>query len=145
VYNAAVLASNLTRNGLVMDWGRSGASGTFVLRTDNKRMFHGGREVGGVAVGSLIVLSDFALVGETTIEHHELIHVQQYMFLDEAIGRPIEEYLRRRVPGARWIPRWIELGVVPLAMAGLDQAIFGADSPFYRLIESEAEMVAGCC
>lgn len=143
-YNAVVLAGNMARDGLVMDWGRTGATGTFVMRTDNQRIFRNGRELGGVAVGSLIVLSDFA-ASNPDLSHHEVIHVHQYLFLDEAIGRPIEEYLRRRVPLARWIPRWLELGVVPVAFAALDQAIFGADSPLYRLIESEAEQVAGCC
>jgi hypothetical protein len=142
-YNVAVLARNLARPGLVMDWGRTGSSGTFVLRTDDRRIWDDDREYAGVAVGSLIVLSEFSANRQVT--HHELIHVHQYLFVDEAIGRPIEQYLRRRVPGARWLPRWIELGIVTPALGALDQGIFGRDGLAIRLGESEAEMVAGCC
>ncbi len=142
-YNVAVLARNLARPGLVMDWGRTGSSGTFVLRTEDRRIWDDDREYAGVAVGSLIVLSEFSANRQVT--HHELIHVHQYLYVDEAIGRPVEQYLRRRVPGARWLPRWIELGIVTPALGALDQGIFGRGGLAIRLGESEAEMVAGCC
>jgi hypothetical protein len=143
-YEAVVLAHNLARSGLVMDWGSTGSSGTFVLRTDNRHIWADDRELGGVAIGSLIVMSAFASDPPRTA-HHELVHVHQYSFVDEAVGRPIEEYLRRRVPGARWLPRWLELGIVTPALGTLEYAIFGRNGPVIRLGESEAEMVAGCC
>jgi hypothetical protein len=143
-YETVVLAHNLGRSGLVMDWGRTASSGAFVLRADNRHILHGDREVGGLAMGSLIVLSGFTSDPSRTA-HHELIHVHQHLFLDEAVSRPIEEYLRRRVPGARWVPRWLELGIVTPALGTLEYAIFGRDGPVTRLVESEAEMVAGCC
>lgn len=143
-YDAVVLAHNLARPGLLMDWGRTGSSGAFVLRTDNKHLWDDNRELNGLAVGSLIVMSAFSTDPPRTA-HHELVHVHQYMFLDEAIGRPIEEYLRRRIPLARRLPRWLELGVVAPALGAMEYWIFGSDGPVYRLVESEAEMVAGCC
>jgi hypothetical protein len=139
-YDAVVLARNLARPGLVMDWGRTASSGTFVLRTDNRRIRSGDREYGGVAVGSLIVMSDFTTDPARTARH-ELVHVHQYWFVDEALGRPVEEYLRRRVPVARRLPRWLELGIVPPALGMLEQSIFGRDRPVIRLGESEAEML----
>ena len=143
-YDAVVLAHNLARPGLLMDWGRTGSSGAFVLRTDNKHLWDDDQELNGVAVGSLIVMSAFSTDPPRTA-HHELVHVHQYMFLDEAIGRPIEEYLRRRIPLARRLPRWLELGVVAPTLGAMEYWIFGRDGPVYRLVESEAEMVAGCC
>jgi hypothetical protein len=143
-YDAVVLAHNLARSGLLMDWGRTGSSGAFVLRTDNKHLWDDDRELNGLALGSLIIMSAFSTDPPLTA-HHELIHVHQYMFLDEAIGRPIEEYLRRRIPLARRLPRWLELGVIPPALGAMEYWIFGRNGPVYRLVESEAEMVAGCC
>jgi len=140
-YDAAVLARNLPRSGLVVDWGRTASSGTFVLRTDNRRIWSDDREVGGVAVGSLAVISDF-FPDRSRITRHELVHVHQYWFADEAIGRPIEEYLRRVVPGAARLPRWLELGVVPAALAGLEGLIFRGDGPLHRLAESEADLLS---
>jgi hypothetical protein len=143
-YETVVLAHNLARSGLVMDWGRTASSGAFVLRADNRHVWDDGRELGGLAIGSLIVMSAFASDPPRTA-HHELVHVHQYLFVDEAVSRPIEEYLRRRVPGARRLPRWLELGVITPALGTLEYAIFGRDGPVIRLGESEAEMVAGCC
>jgi hypothetical protein len=140
-HNAVVLAGNLARDGLVMDWARTGSSGTFVLRSDNRHIVSGGREVEGLANASVIVMSDFAADPDQT-ERHEVVHVHQYWFIDEAVGRPIEEYLRRAIPGARRIPRWLELGVVPPALAIIERSLFGRDGPVYRLIESEAEMLS---
>lgn len=144
-YDAAVLARNLTRPGLVMDWGRTASSGTFVLRTDNRRiLWDGEREAHGVAVGSLIVMSAFSDDPARTARH-ELVHVHQYWFVDEAFGRPVEEYMRRVVPLARRLPRWLELGIGPLALGLLERSIFGREGPAFRLREAEADMLDECC
>jgi hypothetical protein len=140
-YNTVALAHNLARPGLVMDWGRTASSGTFVLRADNRRILAGDRELGGLAIGNLYVITGFPSDPERT-ERHELIHVHQYLFVDEAIGRPVEEYLRRIVPLARHLPRWLELGIVPPALAALELSIFGGEGPVTRLGESEADMVS---
>jgi hypothetical protein len=143
-YEAVVLAGNLARPGLVMDWGRTSSSGTVVLRTGGRRIVRSGREFHGLAVGPLFIVSDLATDPAQTAKH-ELVHVHQYWFLDEAIGRPVEEYLRRVVPMARRVPRWLELGVVPLGLATLEEWIFGREGPVYRLAEWEADAVAQCC
>jgi hypothetical protein len=138
--DAVVLTRNLARPGLVMDWGRTASNGTFVFLTENKRIRFEGREVDGVAAGSTIVISAFA-TQPTRTTRHELTHVHQNFFLEEAWGRPAEEYLRRRVPGARRLPRWLELGIVSPALGMLEQGLFGGDGPMRRLKESEATML----
>lgn len=143
-YEAVVLAGNLTRPGLAMDWGRTASTGTFVLRTDNRRIRVDDHEAYGVAVGSLIVMSAFSDDPARTAKH-ELVHVHQYLFLDEALGRPVEEYLRRIVPMARRLPRWLELGIVPRGLGLLERSFFGRDGPVFRLAESEADMLEQCC
>ena len=140
-FDAGVLARNLARPGLVMDWGHTASSGTFVLRTDNRRIVSGDREIGGAALGSLILMSDFVTDPASTAKH-ELVHVHQYWFLDGVLGRPVEEYLRRRVPLARQLPRWLELGVVVPGLRMAEQSIFGRDGPMKRLAESEAHMLS---
>lgn len=94
----------------------------------------------GVAHASTIVVSAFSGDPSRTARH-EFVHVQQYWFLEEALGRPIEGYLRTRIPGGRRIPRWLELGIVPPAIGWMEWAIFGRDGPVYRLVQAEAEML----
>jgi hypothetical protein len=139
--DAVVLVHTLSRSGLAIDWGRSASSGTPVFLTENRHIRFADRDAHGIAAGSIIVLSAFATQPARTMKH-ELTHVHQNFFLDEAWGRPMEEYLRRRVSGARRLPRWLELGIVPPALGMLEQSVFGRDGPVRRLKESEAEMVA---
>lgn len=139
--DAVVLTRNLMRPGLVMDWGRTASSGTVVLLTENRRIRFTDREVQGLAAGSTIVISAYSTDPAWTTRH-ELTHVHQNFFLEEAWGRPAEDYLRRRVPVARRLPRWLELGVVSSALSMLEQGVFGRDGPMRRLKESEADMLA---
>jgi hypothetical protein len=140
-YETGELARNLARSGMALDWEHSASSGTFafVTRGTHIRM-PDGKLVQGVAAGSLVVISAFA-ADPSRVRRHEFVHVQQYWFLDEALGRPIEGYLRTRIPGGRRIPRWLELGVVPPALGWMEIALFGHDGPVRRLVESEAEML----
>jgi hypothetical protein len=138
VTDAFVLTRNFARPGLVMDWGRTAANGTFTFMTDNRQIRVDDREVDGVAALSTIVISGFTNDLQR-ITRHELTHVHQYFFLEEAWGRPVEDYLRRKVPIARRIPRWLELGIGSPALAILERSMFGPDGPLRRLKESEAE------
>jgi hypothetical protein len=136
-----VLARNLARSGMALDWERSASSGTFVFVTrDTYIRMPDGRLAQGVTIGSTVVISALA-VDPSRIARHEFVHVQQLWFLEEALGRPIEGYLRTRIPGGRRIPRWLELGIVPPALEWVEWAIFGRDGPVRRLAESEAEML----
>jgi hypothetical protein len=140
-FETAVLARNLARSGMELDWERSASSGTFVFVTRGTHIrMPDGKLVQGVANAPLVVISAFSADPSRTARH-EFVHVQQQWFLDEAWGRPIEGYLRRRIPGGRHIPRWLELGIVPPALELMEGAIFGRDGPIRRLAESEAEML----
>ena len=134
---AVVLTRNLARPGLVIDWGRTASTGTFAFLTDGRRIMHGDREVGGAAIGPIILISGFSAYPARTTRH-ELVHAHQYWFVDAAFGLPVEEYLRARIPGGTRLPRWLELGIVPPALEVLEQALFGRDGPVRRLGESEA-------
>lgn len=141
VYETGVLARNLARSGMGLDWEHSASSGTFVFVTRGTHIrMPDGKLVQGVAHGSNIVISAFSADPSRTARH-EFVHVQQQRFLDEAWGRPIEGYLRTRIPGGRRIPRWLELGIVPPALEFMEVAVFGRDGPVRRLAESEAQML----
>jgi hypothetical protein len=136
-----VLAGSLARSGMALDWERSASSGTFVFVTQGRQIRRpDGKLLHGVATASTIVISAFSTDPSRTARH-EFVHVQQYWFLAEAWGRPIEDNLRTRIPGGRRIPRWLELGVVPAALQWTESAAFGRDGPVRRLAESEAEML----
>jgi hypothetical protein len=140
-FETGVLARNLAREGMVLDWDLSASSGAFAFVTRNRHIrMPGGELAQGVARAPTIVVSTFSTDRARTTRH-EFVHVQQQWFLDEAWGRPVESYLRARIPGGRRIPRWLELGVVPLAFVWVEAALFGSDGPVRRLAESEAEML----
>ena len=138
---AAVLARNLARSGMALDWDRSASSGTFVFVTRGTyvRMSDGTLQH-GVTIGSTVVISSLA-TDIPLIERHESVHVQQLGFLQDAVGRPIEDYLRTRIPGGRRIPRWLEVGIVPVALEFAESATFGSNGPVRRLGESEADIL----
>jgi hypothetical protein len=141
VVQTGVLARNLARSGMALDWERSASCGTFVFVTQRKAIrATDGKLLDGITIASMIVISARSS-DPSRIARHEFVHVQQLWLLDEAWGRPIEGYLRTRIPGGRRIPRWIELGVVPPALEWMESAIFGSNGPVRRLGESEAEML----
>jgi hypothetical protein len=140
-FETGVLARNLARRGMRLDWEESAASGTFTFVTQDRHIrMPDGDLVQGVAAASTIVISAFSADRSRTARH-EFAHVQQHWFMQETWGRPVEDYLRARVPGLRRIPKWLELGVVPPTVAVLEAAIWGSDGPLLRLQESEAGML----
>jgi hypothetical protein len=141
VFETGILARSLARDGMAVDWDLSASTGTFAFVTRNRHIrMPDGELVQGVASAPTIVVSTFSTDQSRTVRH-EFVHVQQQWFLDEAWGRPIERYLRARIPGGARIPRWLEIGVVPVAFVWVETALFGSDGPVRRLAESEAEML----
>lgn len=135
-YESADLASALTHRGLRVDWGRTASSGTFVLIAPRKLITIGvGDTAYGVAIGSTVVLSIYGQTRETL--RHELVHVQQHAFIQEAWGRPTEEPLRARSRYARWLPSWLEVGVVAPLIGVADERAFGREG-LVKLMQSEA-------
>ena len=140
-FETGVLAGNLARRGMELDWEESASIGTFAFVTKGTLIrTSDGKVVQGVTTAPVVVISSLSS-DPSRLARHEFVHVQQQRFLDEAWGRPIEGYLRTRIPGGRRIPRWLELGIVSPALQLMEVAISGHDGPVRRLVESEAQML----
>jgi hypothetical protein len=140
-FETGVLARNLARRGMELDWRESASMGTFAFVTKGTLIrMSDGKLVEGVTTAPVVVISSLS-ADPSRIARHEFVHVQQQRFLDEAWGRPIEDYLRKRIPGGPRIPRWLELGIVSPGLELMEIAIFGRDGPARRLAESEARML----
>ena len=70
---------------------------------------------------------------------HEVVHVRQHWFLDETVSRPIESWLRGRLPLVRRLPAWIEFGIVVPTIESIEGRTFRPDGPIRRWREVEAE------
>jgi hypothetical protein len=138
-YEAFIAARQFTREGVAIDWSRTTASGALVFVTRNRYItVDKGDTVGGIAIGSSIVLDGYQRDPES-IMAHEIVHTHQHWFGQEAIARPLETYLRQRLPGARLLPSWLELGVLPPLAWMVERSIHsGRSAPISRLVESEA-------
>ena len=127
-----------TRN-LAFDARRSLRAGGFVFETRRRMIVSHGDPMGGVALGSTFVISQYASNPDRT-SRHETVHLRQFQFFEEALGRPIERGVRSwRM--LRWIPSWVEVGGFGPGMLSLDHALFGGDSPVYRHMETEADLL----
>lgn len=139
-YDALVLGRNLLRDGIDIDWARSAGSGTFVFVTENKLITTtSGDTLNGVASASSVVLSAFTKDLSRTLKH-EMIHVQQYHFVEETWGQPIENSLRKRIVFAKRLPSWLEVGVATPIILKLDGRLARHEKGLLRrLQEAEAE------
>lgn len=139
LYDAVVLGQLLAFDGMRFDGRRSLATGMPAFDVGDARIFRDGDELLGVTFGPAFAMSTIGETGRTVA--HEAVHVQQYWFASETVGRPIEEYVRRRIPAARYIPGWLELGVVTWAARAAEYSILRGGG-WSRLIEAEAESLA---
>jgi hypothetical protein len=139
-FETIVLASDLTRRGLRVDWGRTATSGTFVLVAPKKLITIGvGDTVAGLTIGSTVILSAYGQNEEML--RHEMVHVQQQAFTQESWGRPVEESLRAHNRFVKRLPSWIEIGVVTPLLQVADYRAFGRTGGFKELMESEARIL----
>lgn len=136
VYESAVLIDAAFTEGLRIDWNRTAASGAAVFTTDLRIMLEG-EEFAGIARAAVVVVGAAASDTSRTVRH-EVVHVHQNWFLQDAWGRPIEDLLRRKVPGARFIPRWLELGGAAPGLFALEAWLPGR-SGLRAIKEAEAE------
>ena len=136
VYESAVLIDAAFTEGLRIDWERTAASGAAVFITDLRIMLDG-KEVGGLTRASVVVVGAANADTSRTVRH-EVVHVHQNWFLQDAWGRPIEDLLRRKLPGARFIPRWLELGGAAPGLLALEEWLPGR-SGLRAIKEAEAE------
>jgi hypothetical protein len=135
-FEAATLINAAFTDELRIDWSRSASNGVVVFITDQRIVFDGG-EFAGVAEAPVVIVGASA-TDTSRIVRHELVHVHQDWFLQEVWGRPVEDLIRRRLPGARFIPRWLELGAAVPAFLTLEKALPGR-SGLRGVTEAEAE------
>jgi hypothetical protein len=138
-FDVALLASIALHDGARVDWRATAAHGTFVFEARDHWLRLGRTDAEGVSMGSTILIS--ALTADRAqLLRHEATHVMQHHFLNEAWGRPLEDGMRARVNALRWLPSWIELGVVDGAILGAQYALDPKSrGPLGRLAESEAD------
>lgn len=140
VYETVLVAQHVFHPGVNVDWGASAASGALVLRTDQRQVELDGTAVNGAASGPVAIVSAFSNDPDLTTRH-EIVHVYQAWFEQEAWGRPIEDYVRSELPGGRRIPSWIELGVGAPLLIMMEHAAIGRRGT-HLLKEAEAGQLA---
>lgn len=109
-FELAVATQYAVRDGLAVDWGYTLATGALVFNATHRHVQFDETNVDGAATGPVALISAFADDPDRTARH-EIVHVYQNWFTQEAWGRPIESYLRSRMPFGDRIPSWIEFGV----------------------------------
>lgn len=67
-----------------------------------------------------------------TIFAHERVHVLQHDLALQAWGMPAQQWLLPRVPGGRFLDRYVDLGLHSLAWAGLNAVVPYDDRPWER-------------
>lgn len=107
----AVIIGHSVTDAVEIDWNRSLATGSVVFFAQEKRIFLEGEEYGGFAVAPTVLISTFVRDSARMIRH-EVVHVHQQWFLQETLGRPIEDALRERLKFGRYVPKWLEIGLV---------------------------------
>jgi hypothetical protein len=138
-FETGTLITAFFTRGAAFDLNRSLSTGTAVFVTRNRRIVINEAQWGGfAAIASPVVFLDTTIGDPERTLRHEVVHAHQHWFMQDAWGRPVDEFLRRRLPGFRFIPRWIDLGIAAPAIAVLEQLPPGK-SGLKVLIEAEAE------
>lgn len=136
-FELAMILGAFATDELQMDWNRTVSSGAFVFVTRNAHIIgRDGSEVGGFAAPPVIVIGSFAEDAQRTMRH-EAVHVQQQWFMHDAWGRPIEDFLRSRLAWARYVPSWLELGLIAPGLLIAEDRLTGS-SGVRRLMQAEA-------
>ena len=139
-YETVLVAEFLMRDGLAIDWSRSAFSGALVFVTEARHVELAGTRVNGAAVGPVAIVSEFSNDPPVTARH-EVVHVLQGWFVQEAWGRPIEDYVRARMPFGDRIPAWFEFGIAAPGLYTLEHWLVGRNGT-HHLMEAEAGLIA---
>jgi hypothetical protein len=139
-FDAAVIARNLARRGLRVDWDRTAATGALVFVAPDRLIEQEGDILDGIAAGPVVIISGYARDADRVFRH-EAVHVKQNQFFDETWGKPVDDYVRTHVRLLSWLPTWVELGLTAPALVFFEHAAFGKHGPFRRLAESEADIL----
>ena len=105
----AVAIRTWSREGIALDWTRSSYTGTPMFE-GGFMMDNEGNESAGEALGSTAIVSRSATDFNQTVRH-EVAHVHQFWFVQDAWGRPLEDALRRSTVVGQWLPGWLEIGL----------------------------------
>lgn len=133
----AVIVQHSVTDAVVIDWNRSLASGAVVFFAKERRIFLNDEEYGGFAVAPTVLISTF--VPDTArMIRHEVVHVYQQWFLQESLGRPIEDAIRKRLKLARYVPKWLEIGVVAPGLLAFENWASRGNG-MRRILEAEAQ------
>jgi hypothetical protein len=136
-FETAMIAHTASRNGLRLEWQRTFAAGTPVFVAHNRRIqSDDGEMFGGIAVGPVIVVSGDVRDTTRTVRH-EMIHAHQHWFVQDAVGKPIEDWLRPRIPLVRRLPGWLEIGIVAPGLVVFENWVAG-ERGARRLAQAEA-------
>jgi hypothetical protein len=134
--DAWLIATNVGKAHTRINWARTAKTGAFVLETDREIFTDGGFR-GGIALGPVLLMQG----NDVGVWKHEGTHLQQWWFAQEAIGRPVENALKRRSQLFSWIPGWVDPGFVVPAMVLLDDAFFDYGKGLSNLLETEATLL----
>lgn len=107
VRELATIGWAASRSELELDWGASLSNGTAIFRAAGHQIRFDGEEVGGIAVGGVVLLSRRSFDAEVT-RGHEVVHVIQDDFFTTVLSRPGEQWVWRRLSDGR-LP--VELGI----------------------------------
>ena len=123
-FELVVATQYAVRDGLETNWDYSLSTGAFVFNATHRHVQFNETNVDGAATGPVAIVSAFADDPDQTARH-EIVHVYQNWFTQEAWGRPVESYLRSRMPFGNRIPSWIEFGVGSPALLMIEHWIVG--------------------
>jgi hypothetical protein len=138
MFETAMIARSAARSGLRLDWGRSWSTGTAVFIAHNKRIIDSDGDMPfGLSVGPVVVVSGDVRDTARTVRH-EVIHAHQHWFVQDAVGRPLEDYIRPRIPLIRRLPRWLDLGLVAPVLTVFENWATN-EKGARRLAQAEAE------
>ena len=137
-WESAMIAHNLLRTGLRVNWRRTGSYGALVFDAPYRWILTDGDRADGVtAAAPVVVISGFARDAELVMRH-EATHLYQCWFMQDAWGLPLERALRARVPALRKIPSWLDLGIIAPAIATSNDVWFGDERFLSGAMEAEA-------
>lgn len=135
LFDVYYLARLLSYKEVKLDWSRSVRTGTLTFNTPYL-MMDDGELIDGATLANMYVVDTLAF-GQSEIRRHEFVHVQQYLFVQEVWGQPMDDLVRTRLKFLR-VPRWLELGLGYHVIGIVDHNLSRKHGPLYRSREAEA-------
>lgn len=138
----AAAAYGVAEPELEWDAASSWSSGAPVFRVRNQLLRgEGGREIGaaGITRAGTIYLSQLPGLNYPEDLRHERVHVIQNDQFFLTWTDPVEDALLQRLPGGRWVSRFVDVNLSPLVTSGLAEVFKNYDR---RPWELEAEFLA---